>query len=459
MVLFLTGIVAIFFVGLALASLRRPAYAFALTLVMYPYEQLLQSQFPFFIAHRSFMNYLTAAVAGVAVAAAMLQGRRTIMLDRISALVAALYLFIITSAIWSVNPGLSWFTIRYWIPYMIAGAVILPLTISSPRDVRAAVKGFLIAGTPLIIALAIAPMRGRGLVLLNEDSLEQGNPLAVGTFGAEMAILAVGSMLAQRRPPHIRALLLVVAALGAFVILRTGSRGQLLAAMAGIIGVSFAVLNGARRRNFLVAFVPACILLGAVVLLKDAFVSSAGGGWIERRWSLETMQETFEKSRLQMASELLYEFLSAAGRNPLILVGGLGAASSYQLIGYYCHVVPVEALCEYGFIGLILYGMILWATVRSLWLMVKSKRLSVEDKTQVAFMAGLFAVYFLLTFKQGSLFGHTEYFATAMMIGRLRTATLVPSVQAGSAVPAVPHVRHAAPAMPPFAMPSAKVPT
>jgi hypothetical protein len=462
MLLFLTFITAVFFLGLAFASLRRPAYAFALTLVMYPFEQLLQSQFPFFIDHRSFMNFLAAGVTGVAVGTAMLRGRRTIMIDRISMLVGLLYLLVVLSTAWSINPELSWFTIRYWMPYLIAGVVLLPLTVSSPEDMRSAAKALLVVGSPLVIALAIAPMEGRGLVLLNEESWEQGNPLAVGTFAAEMAILAVGFMLAERKSPQTRAGLLLIAGLSAFVILRSGSRGQLFAAMAGIAVVSFGVLSGARRRNFLFAFIPACVLLGAVVFLKDAFIEAAGGGWVERRWSVEEMQEHVQRYRFGMASALLSEFISAASRNPLVLLVGMGAASSYQLIGFYCHVVPVEALCEFGIVGAALYLMILWAAIQSIRIMFKTKDITSGNKTQIAFLAGLFAVYFLLTFKQGSLFGHTEYFATAMIIGRLRLATLgaprsVPAVAARST--AAPYSRATVPGLPQFAGPPVNLPS
>ena len=128
--------------------------------------------------------------------------------------------------------------------------------------------------------------------------------------------------------------------------------------------------------------------------------------------------------RLTTASALLSEFVSAASRNPLVLLGGTGAASSYQLIGFYCHVVPVEALCEYGIVGAALYLMITWATFQSIRMMLKAKGITSADKTPIALLAGLFTVYFLLTFKQGSLLGHTEYFAAAMIVGRLRLATL-----------------------------------
>lgn len=424
MVLLLTGIVAVFFLGLALASLRRPAYAFALTLVMYPFEQLLQSQFTFFVTHRSFMNFFAAGVAGVAVVLAMIQGRKTMIIDRVAVLVGSLYVLVFASVLWSINPSLSWFTLRYWVPYLIAGLLIVPLTINNARDVRAAVKGSLVAGVPLAVALAVAPMRGRGLVLSNAESFEMGNPLAVGTFGAELAVLAIGSMLAEKKLPHVRAFLLFVAALGAFVTLRSGSRGQLIAAMVGIAIVSFGVMSGARRKNFLLSFIPACILLGGLIFLKDAFVSSSNADWIEKRWSFETIQATFERSRLQMATDLLYQFFDAASRNALVLIGGLGAAASYQLFGHYCHVVPVEALCEYGIIGAVLYGMIAWAVVQSIRIMYRSKRLGSNDKAAVALIAGLFAMHFALTFKQGSLFGHTEYFGLGMIIGRLRTTSL-----------------------------------
>jgi hypothetical protein len=270
----------------------------------------------------------------------------------------------------------------------------------------------------------VAPITGRSLVLANEEAWQQGNPLATATFAAEMAILAIGSMLAEKKPPHIRGLLLTIAGLSAFVILRSGSRGQLLAAMAGIVVVSFAVLNGARRRNFLFAFIPACVLLAAVVFLKDAFIEATGMTWVEKRWSVEQMQEHAMNYRLTTASALLSEFVSAASRNPLVLLGGTGAASSYQLIGFYCHVVPVEALCEYGIVGAALYLMITWATFQSIRMMLKAKGITSADKTPIALLAGLFTVYFLLTFKQGSLLGHTEYFAAAMIVGRLRLATL-----------------------------------
>lgn len=424
MLLFLTSITAVFFLGLAFVSLRRPAYAFALTMVMYPFEQLLQSQFPFFIAHRSFMNFFTAGVAGVAVVAAMLQGRRILLLDRIAILVGLLYVLVFASTVWSINPGLSWQTLRYWSPYLIAGLVILPLTINTPKEALLAAKGFLIAGAPLAVAIAIAPMKGRGLVLLNEEAWEQGNPLAVGTFGAELAVLAVGLMLAQRGAIQSQAFLLAVAALGAFVTVRSGSRGQLVATMIGIAVVSFGVMGGARRKNFFYTFIPICILLAAVILLKDVFIASAENARLEKRWDIENMQATFEQSRVRMASELLYEFVDAASRNPLVFIGGLGAAASYQLLGFYCHVVPVEALCEYGVIGFILYAMMLWATVQAIRKMYRSNHISAADKVSVALFAGLFALQFMLTFKQGSLFGHTEYFGAAMVIGRLHMATL-----------------------------------
>ncbi len=82
MLLAATGVVALFFLGLAFKCLRRPAYAFALTAVMYPFEQLLQSQFPFFIAHRSFMNIFTAGIVGLAVAGTAMRGRRLFLADR-----------------------------------------------------------------------------------------------------------------------------------------------------------------------------------------------------------------------------------------------------------------------------------------------------------------------------------------------------------------------------------------
>jgi hypothetical protein len=424
MVLVLTGVVAVFFLGLAFASLRRPAYAFALTMVMYPFEQLLQSQFPFFIAHRSFMNFFTAGVAGLAVVAALLQGRRVLMVDRIAVLVGLLYLLIFASTAWSINSSLSWHTLRYWSPYLIAGIVILPLTINTPQDALRVAKAFLIAGAPLAVALAIAPMKGRGLVLLNEEAWEQGNPLAVGTFGAELAVIAVGLMLSGGKAVQSRAFLLVVAALGAFVTLRSGSRGQLVATMIGIAVVSFGVMSGARRKNFLYTFIPVCILLAAVFFLKDAFIASAENARLEKRWEIETMQATFEQSRVRMASDLLYQFVDAASRNPLVFVGGLGAAASYQLLGFYCHVVPVEALCEYGVVGFILYSMLLWATVQAIRTVYRSKYIPAAEKVPVALFAGLFALQFILTFKQGSLFGHTEYFGFALVLGRLNMATL-----------------------------------
>jgi len=414
-------------------SLANPAYAFALYLVMYPMEQLLQSQFPFFIRFGWLINFVPPVLAIIGLAVRLGSRRRLLLLDRLSLLSYGLYAFAALSVVWSQSMEATLVLLKFRLPYIVVGLLIMPLTINTPDDARKALRAFIILALPVALALAFVPFKGRGVLIATAESAAMGNPLALGTFGATLAVVAMGFVFASRTAFLVRACMLSLAFLGAYVTLRSGSRGQFFIVMIGIGVVAWTVLSGISRRNFLLAFVPTIVLVLILLTAKDAYVNArfVEGQRSFDRWSLDKMTEEFQDSRIFLSYELFRAYLEGAARNPAVLLFGLGGSYSYILMGIYCHVVPLEVLCEYGILAFGVLATICYLGFQGSRSVLRRKDVGASAKWPAAAIMALAVVHFILMFKQGNLLGHSDFFGYLLILDRVRVLGL-PRV--GSAV-------------------------
>jgi hypothetical protein len=428
MILFLVVAALLIAVYYGVKSLGNPAYAFGLYLVLYPMEQLLQSQIPFFVRFDWLANFTPPVLAMVSMAIGTTINRRLFVIDRLSLLSYGLYAFAALSVVWSQSMDATLVLLKFRLPYIIAGLLIMPLTISKPDDARKAFRAFVTLAIPVALALALVPFKGRGVLIATAETAEAGNPLAIGTFGATLAVVAMGYAFAPRTNLVARTIAIACAFLGAYVTLRSGSRGQFFTVLVGIAVVAWTVLSGVSRKNFLLAFVPSVVVAILLLAVKDAYLSATfvEGKRSFDRWSMEYMSNEFESTRVSMSYDLLKAYLEGGARNPAVFLFGLGGSYSYALMGIYCHVVPLEVLCEYGILAFTVLLAIFVIGFRGSRALLRRKDCLADAKWPAAVIMALAAVHFVLMFKQGNLLGHSDFFGYLLILDRIRVLGVSP---------------------------------
>jgi hypothetical protein len=247
--------------------------------------------------------------------------------------------------------------------------------------------------------------------------LEQGkgNPLAVSEMAGMVAIVAI---LAD--PWHSskfwKVMKWAVIAISMTLVVRSGSRGQLL----GLIAVSGLCWPISRRIENLKQF---ALWVGLVLFLtgittlalqefwgnKDAYY--AGGS----RWSEQAMEGAMS-GRLAQALFLLDLWFDS----PQTIIFGLGNSASFdpRILGMYPHFVPLEILAEEGLAGFGLYLLIVYHAMSSAHRSFRALTNEPKERSLLGALVALFLFTFLLSLKQGSMLLNLELFMFAIILGK-----------------------------------------
>jgi len=404
-------------VGLSIASWRRPAVGIAAVLCLYGLKQWGQSSTAFFSEYRQFTNFAVFVVALIGVA--RLVQRRGCLFCRLpphASLVFGLYLYAFISVVWAPDPQTSF---EQWIisgPYLVTIALLAPLLVDDLQDARDAFWATAVAGGALCaLALFFGTWGGRGLVVFGHEAFQddqdiyryETNPLALSTLGGTVFLIAALS-LGRPNKALWRAFALACIPISLAVILRSGSRGQLLAGGAGLF-VGLPIAFRLRDTRSLATL----ILIAAVVL---------GLGWWSTslveidtsRWSNGQASQDVE-GRFAMAEALL----GTSSRNPLTALFGLGNSSAFSVVGYYPHITGLEVIAEEGLLGATVYFAILYLAFRSVLRVMRRPGLTEGRRNALAILTGLFVFELILSWKQGSLLFSVYVFAYAIILGRL----------------------------------------
>ncbi len=400
--------------GLFITLWKHPGVALAAVLCMFGLEQLGQATTTFFAQHHTATNYL---IGGILVLALLVQGAKKGFsllagYPPVGWLTLALFLYAFASTQWAPRADIS---LDLWAsrwPYLIAIVVFSPLLITQSRDLRAANIGMLVIGGVLTILLLFFVKWEYRRIVLGHDL---GNPLAVSSMASMVVLIAV---LADPWPESKLWLPIkwALVALCLALVVRSGSRGQLL----GVIAISAACWPISRQiENVKQFFAWTCLLLflGGITTwsLQEFWAEQemyyAGGN----RWSDQAMEGAMS-GRFDNAILLV----QLCYRSVKTIIFGLGNSASFdpRILGIYPHFVPLEILAEEGLIGFALFGLVLFSAARNAFKCHSQVNMTPIDRKVFSALLALFLFASLLSLKQGSLLGNLEPFMFAIILGK-----------------------------------------
>ncbi|HVW70113.1 MAG TPA: O-antigen ligase family protein [Steroidobacteraceae bacterium] len=400
--------------GFFVAALWRPPAAIAAVLCLYGLKQWGQTSNGWLAAHSSFTNFAIGAVVLVALASRVARSKCILCNIRGAGwVVIALYGYCLLSLIWTPRPDLALAMWASAAPYVITGILLAPLVIGDADDLYQACWILLILGGTLVVALlAFAKWGERGLLIsgFSPTSDMETNPLAIANLGGAVATAAM--FLRTRLLPAASWLVrlgLVAAALA--LVVKTGSRGQLVTVIATLVLMLPVAFPISRIRGLIPIFMAVAVVGMAAQYSAQTLIKRDDDRWSQR----DTVAAASERWR--MGSLLLSHWADS----PATVVFGLGNSAAYdpEIIGIYPHDVPVEVLGEEGLVGLAIYlslnGLALRGFLRS-WRVTRDNP---QQRPLLAVAAANFVFAWVTTFKEGNMVPAVEYFMAAILLARM----------------------------------------
>lgn len=402
---------------LAVGTWRRPAVGVAAVLCLYGLKQWAQSSTQLFSEHREFANFAVFVIALIGlIRAARLRGCVFCRLPASTVLVVLLYFYALASITWSRDADAA---LAQWTalgPYVLTVALLAPLLFTDFEDARTALNWTAITGLALcLLALLFGHWGSRGLVLYGHDVgygaqnyFEfETNPLALSSMAGTVAVIAA-AWFARPTHPLLRLLALVCIPVAVAVILRTGSRGQLLSTGAALL-VTLPIAFHLRELRSIASLVVVGALLAAMAWWATSLVHVDAS-----RWASEQAQSAVE-GRFENA----WALLGASSSSPVSFLFGLGNSSAFKVIGFYPHITGLEVLGEEGILGAAVYIAIFALVLRSIRRIMARTDFDDVKRNVLAVLSGLLLFEFLVSSKQGSLLISVYPFAYAIILARL----------------------------------------
>jgi hypothetical protein len=349
-----------------------------------------------------------------AIATSAIRGRCVLCnIPKVTWFILTLLLYSLLTLAWTPRldiAGEIWLTAY---PYTLTFIVLVPLVLQEPEDFRAALTWLVVIGGLLVFVLLVFGHWGdRGLSLGATSMEQETNPLALAGLGGSVAAAA---MLLRPRRGGVLALALRLAVVGASLILivKSESRGQLIASLAAVLLMLPFSIKIVSLRGIVLA-TAGCIAVGLALQFGFTHVVSREQ---TDRWSQST-QSADAEVRLSMVEKLLDAWRQGGGTTMLL---GLGNSASYDpnLNGIYPHNVPMEILGEEGLVGFLLYVIIFMCALGSLLRAIIASAGDQENRSIVAAVGGSFLFFAMLTFKQGNMLASVEFFMYTTLLARL----------------------------------------
>jgi hypothetical protein len=400
---------------LTVATLRAPIVALAGILCLFGLEQWGQNSSALLVQHQVATNL---AVGGLVLLGLSIRAMRSECLvcrwTPAATLILALYGYAFCTLAWTPDVGVGLEQWRKHTPYLLTIVVAAPLLAGKLDDVRLAFSWTVfVAAVLCALALTLGTWGARGLLVYGSPLENETNSLAIASMGGTMLVAATLS-LQQGQPLLKKALFLIAIPLALAVILRSGSRGQLIAAGLAVL-VAWPLAYPQKHLGSLAMWMGGVALVAVVGWWAADYVTVDAA-----RWSAEKTSGDVE-GRLHGALTLL----SLAMAHPLTFLFGLGNSSAFHYIGAYPHITPLEELAEEGLIGTGIYAGILYVTGRSILrlLRVAARSSDTNMRAGVAVLGALFLFEFVLTMKQGSLLSCYFAFVYSMLLSRVEALT------------------------------------
>jgi hypothetical protein len=403
-------------------SFRRPVWAVVLMIFLFSIQQVLQAEAPWVRGTplgNQLINYVVGSVAIFAAGITILRKREAFVgwVNFSFVVITALLAWSVVTLLWSPGRDLALQVLSLrWVYYVIF-ILVGPIIIADLDDIAELLRGLLVAG--IVLCLVINVSSGfesqYGRIGILEAGKLQSNPLALGELGG--VVLITGALLRTQSFGRLSLLLRIAAVvLGAMTAIKSGSRGQMLfAASIATIGYPFS----ARIRN-IGSFVAGVVGMALIGLLVVTLASTLLEGFAAKRFSVEEL--LYGSSSTSERISNVGVLASAWASSPIAVFVGVGyyAFSSFGLGIEYSHVVAADMLFELGIPGAVLY---LCLVVREFGVCRWLLRVGRDDDVMrpvTALYVSLVLFYFLLSNKQGDLWGIVTLFMLVCAADRVR---------------------------------------
>lgn len=402
-------------VGAFLVAIVRPWLAFVLIVCFPVIEQALQGYFPVMITYLTLFNYLIAGIVAVSllVRFASDPGMLSGALNPVSKTIMLLLSLSWISLFWTpeLENGLSLTVNRF--QYTLLYMIMAPLLITSLDDFRRLRLPLIALGCLALVGILFGPKTlfyGTRL-MIQYSTTEVANANALGELGALILVFAV--LTTQAGVGRLVAPFQAAAGIfGMGMGLLSGARGQVLAG--GLIAFLFFPISRKVKNNY--GYLGLGLGAAFVVLLfyisVQFFITSDNLD----RWSLYSLTDGFQL-RFLIASEALKPWLTS----PLSWFFGRGAGAfiTAGLVDTYPHNYIIEALTEMGLVGLFLYMMILFFTIKSAIGLFNLYRDDSKMRSAVALLCAVAVFFFLISLKQGTVHDPGTVFLWYLVIARV----------------------------------------
>lgn len=409
-------LISIVFLLLSIYTIRSPSVAMVSVWCMYAIEQWTQGSSAFFIRHNSLINIVVCIVVLLAVIIKFVKYRHVFKdYPKIALPILLLFAYSFISVMWVQQIEISigiWS--KYW-PYLIAFLLLAPLLLTTEAELKIVFNIFIIVGGIAVYALLFhVEWFHRRIVFVggryNSELL--GNPLAVAQMAGYLFFVCM-FMFRKSTGEKFNYLFgiikLLVGAVCILLIIKSGSRGQLLGLVLTFLLFIPLVYKLSSFKGFVLVSIFSVLVVFAIVWGLDEFWGKSS------RWNQAEMESSMG-GRLDNAFVLLEHWY----KNPLTVIAGLGNSASYnpKILGIYPHFVPFEILGEEGLIGFFIYIFILISITKIGFRLYKKTKGNVRDRQYFTILLAMVFYSFFLSLKQGSLLGNMEFFMAAMILGK-----------------------------------------
>jgi hypothetical protein len=399
---------------LAGAVFFRPSRAVAGVLCLYPLKQWAMASDVWLLTNRTLTNYAMAVIVAFAVLLTFFRrGGRMGGYTKVGWLTFSLYGLAAASYFWTVSQPNYLEQWGLWWPYVITFLPLVPLLIRDADDAHHALiatMAFAAVLMPLLMFTVTWRYRHIVFVAYIRTAGAEGNPLAIASM-CGYAMLA--GILMTFRPGLSLFWQIVrwsVVILGFGLMVRSGSRGPLIAVMLAAL-VFLPMSRRIRDVGTFFAVGGTAILILSIAYW--AFEQYAEGG----RWDFTAMGADMASSRLGTTIAVLTAWVDGG---PLVWLAGYGNSGSFlrEINSYYPEVVPSEVLAEEGLLGFALYLAIVGITLSQIPRVYRVVREHRFERGLFAALSAMFVFELLQTFKGGSLISNTGCFIFAIILSR-----------------------------------------
>ena len=404
------AVYSIFVLSAAVMVVRRPATALVIVYCLFVFEQWAQAQNILFVRYSWLTNVIGGMVILLAAGVRYFKGAEHRSDWSFGALIIwVLFCFALLSASWSENPKVGLEIWKSQAPPLILALVLVPWIVRGTKDLMPVYQSFLVVGLVLTVLIyTTTEWTGRTVVFGDGPEVLTGNPLEVATVGGLTMLVAI--LLGENGRFGLWGFIRLAAIfLGILVAVRTGSRGQVIAAVLVIIPMLFFKEKMSSPKSILATSI---VGLAVFILVNLAIEYQEGGGRFEKDLAIHDMA-----GRFGVWADMLAAWFSSP--NPFRIFIGLGSSSSYYVIGGYPHNVLVEILTETGVVGFSLYlAMLIWLFVMTMR-RLKQESITIDERNTIYLASSIFLYFLLLTFKQGNMMTSYAFFMSGMVLAGL----------------------------------------